>query len=112
MRRAGMLFLALILLVAPGASSAQPGASPPAFEHVHVLAFDAGGRTLWLGAHTGLYRSEDNGRTWAKASLPVQNHGPDVMTLNPKQARETYAAAAEGQIFVSSDGGQTWAPVR
>src|SRR2546426_7553821 len=26
------------------------------FEHVHALAMDAEGRTLFLGAHTGLFR--------------------------------------------------------
>jgi hypothetical protein len=32
------------------------------FEHVHSLAMDSGGLALFLGAHTGLYRSDDRGR--------------------------------------------------
>ena len=31
----------------------------PAFEHVHSLTMDADGRSLLVGAHTGLFRSED-----------------------------------------------------
>jgi len=56
--RASPLVLAVVFLLAAAAANAQVGASPPAFEHVHALAFDAAGRTLWLGAHTGLYRSD------------------------------------------------------
>ena len=110
MRRAGLLSLAVILLVAPAASSAQPGTSPLAFEHVHALTFDAGGRTLWLGAHTGLYRSEDDGRTWAKASWPVQNHGPDVMAIapHPAEAGVLFVGTHEAGVLKTVDGGKTW----
>lgn len=110
MRRASPLFVALILLVAPAASSAQPGASPPVFEHVHALAFDAAGRTLWLGAHTGLYRSEDNGRTWAKTSLLGQDHGPDVMAIapHPDEAGVLYVGTHEAGVLKTIDGGKTW----
>ena len=110
MRRAGPLFFALILLVTPAASNAQPGASSPAFEHVHALVFDAAGRTLWLGAHTGLYRSEDNGRTWAKAPLPVHEHGPDVMTIasHPREGGVLYVGTHEAGVLKTVDGGTSW----
>ena len=52
---------------APGVASAtaeETQNARPAFEHVHALAFDIGARTIWLGAHTGLFRSENGGLTW------------------------------------------------
>lgn len=131
MRRAGLLALAFILLTVRAATSAEPDALQPAFEHVHALAFDAAGRVLWLGAHTGLYRSEDSGRTWAKAILPAHDHGPDVMAIaaHPGEADVLYVGTHEAgvlkttdggktwkatnrKIFLSRDGGHTWAPVR
>jgi hypothetical protein len=81
--RAGSLLVGLMLVASPLEVTAQPDASRPSFEHVHALTFDAAGRTLWLGAHTGLYRSEDGGRTWGKGSLPALGHGPDVMAIAP-----------------------------
>ena len=110
MRRAEPLALALVLLTAPVAAPAEPGALQPAFDHVHALAFDAAGRTLWLGAHTGLYRSEDNGRTWAKASLPAHGHGPDVMAIaaHPGEAGVLYVGTHEAGVLKTIDGGKTW----
>ena len=110
MRKDAPLLLVIVLLTAPVSGSAEPGASQPAFEHVHALAFDAGGGTLWLGAHTGLYRSADNGRTWAKASLPVHDHGPDVMavTAHPTEADVLYLGTHEVGVLKTIDGGKTW----
>ncbi len=113
MRSAGPLALAVVLLTAPAAASAEPLTSQPAFEHVHSLALDAAGRTLWLGAHTGLYRSEDNGRTWAKASLPAHDHGPDVMAIaaHPGEAEMLYVGTHEAGVLKTIDGGKTWKAV-
>ena len=109
-RRISLLLLVVVLFVAPTPASAQPGASQPTFEHVHALAFDAAGRTLWLGAHTGLYRSEDGGRTWAKASLPAHGHGPDVMAIapHPGEADLLYVGTHEAGVLKTGDGGKTW----
>ena len=97
--------------VAAAAGGAQNGR--PAFEHVHSLAFDAGGRSLWLGAHTGLFRSEDRGATWTKVSLPVQHDAPDVMavTPDPRDAGVLYVGTHEAGVLKTTDGGRTWAEV-
>ncbi|MGH7267736.1 MAG: WD40/YVTN/BNR-like repeat-containing protein [Candidatus Rokuibacteriota bacterium] len=113
MRRAlPVLSLVLVILAAAAVSAAQPGVAP-SFEHVHALTFDAAGRTLWLGAHTGLYRSEDAGRTWAKASLPAHGHGPDVMAIaaHPGEANVLYVATHEAGVLKTTDGGKTWSAV-
>ncbi|MGH8702900.1 MAG: WD40/YVTN/BNR-like repeat-containing protein, partial [Burkholderiales bacterium] len=67
------------------------------FEHVHALTFDAAARSLWLGAHAGLFRSEDGGRTWTKVALPVKHDAPDAMavTLDPRDAGTLYVGTHE-----------------
>src|SRR3989304_2624255 len=55
------------------------GQAKRAFEHVHALAMDAEGRSLYLGAHTGLFRSEDGGRSWERMALPSKHPHPAVL---------------------------------
>src|SRR6058998_1626295 len=97
--------------VSEGGEATHPRA--PVFEHVHALAFDATGRSLWLGAHTGLYRSADGGRTWTKVLLPASDHGPDVMGVTPHPAESDvlYVGTHEAGVLKSIDGGRTWAAV-
>jgi photosystem II stability/assembly factor-like uncharacterized protein len=114
MRRApGILVLLLMLLSPPLAAAQKPSAANPVFEHVHALTFDAGGRALWLGAHTGLFRTEDDGRTWTKVPLPATDHGPDVMavTPHPSEPDVVYVGTHEAGVLKSTNGGKAWAAV-
>ena len=90
---------------APGA-----GQGKPSFEHVHALAATADGRTLFLGAHSGLFRSEDGGRSWQLVALPSKHPHVDVMavTAHPEDARVIYVATHEAGVFKTSDGGKSW----
>lgn len=110
MRRPPRMLAVLASLVLLPAFAANAETSAPAFEHVHALAFDATGRALWLGAHTGLYRSHDNGRIWAKVSLPASHHGPDVMAVAPHPSESTvlYAGTHEAGVLKTTDAGNTW----
>ncbi|MBI4270562.1 MAG: hypothetical protein HY615_09525 [Candidatus Rokubacteria bacterium] len=83
------------------------------FEHVHTLAFDAEGRALWLGAHTGLFKSEDGGLTWTTIELPVTRHAPDVMAIaaEPRDPAVLYVGTHEAGVLRSADGGRTWTAV-
>jgi len=83
------------------------------FEHVHALGMDAGGQTLYLGAHTGLFRSEDGGRSWQKASLASKHSHLDVMAIapHPRDPRTIYVSTHEAGVFKSADGGKTWREV-
>jgi len=112
-RALGTLALVLTLLSASLAGAQGAGAPKPAFEHVHALAFDVAGRTLWLGAHAGLFRSEDGGRTWTKLSLPSIGPGLDVMSVTPHpgEADVLYVGTHEAGVLKSVDGGKTWAAV-
>lgn len=100
--------LAVLLATVGGPSAATSG--DDAFEHAHALAFDADGRALWLGAHTGLFRSEDRGRTWAKVSLAAQHHAPDVMAIaaHPAEPDVLYVGTHEAGVLKTTDGGKTW----
>ena len=87
--------------------------SRPAFEHVHALAFDAAGRSLWLGAHAGLFRSEDSGATWTKVALPVKHDAPDIMAVTPdtRDAGVLYVGTHETGVLKTTDGGRTWSEI-
>lgn len=110
--RSALAALALVSLTfAPAVGAAGgPAAGAEAFEHVHALAFDAAGHALWLAAHTGLYRTEDGGRTWAKVALPAPGHGPDVMAVapHPTDASLLYVGTHEAGVLKTTDGGKTW----
>jgi len=80
------------------------------FQHVHSLALDSAGQTLFLGAHTGLFRSDDGGRSWKKVSLSTKHAHRDVMavTPDPREPQTIYIGTHEAGVFKSSDGGSTW----
>jgi photosystem II stability/assembly factor-like uncharacterized protein len=96
--------------VAAAAQHAKP-AGARGFEHVHALMVAADGRTLWLGAHTGLFRSADGGRTWQSVGLSDTSSHLDVMTLvgDPRDGRVVYVGTHEAGVFRTQDGGGSWA---
>ena len=93
----------------PMYASAQPKKSS-AFEHVHSLALDSEGETLFLGAHAGLFRSDDRGRSWNKVSLSTKHAHLDVMDLapDPREPKTIYIATHEAAVLKSINGGRTW----
>lgn len=103
-------------IVAPPVARAAPAQATkgrPAFEHVHALTMDAEGRALWLGTHTGLYRSEDGGRSWQPVALPVGHGHVDIMSVvaHPENGRTLYAATHDAGVFKTTDGGATWTEI-
>lgn len=98
-----------------GRAAAQPADKPrgESFEHVHALAADAEGGTLWLGAHAGLFRSEDRGLTWKPVPLSSSHGHLDVMALvgDPRDGRTLYVATHEAGVFKTRDGGASWVAV-
>jgi photosystem II stability/assembly factor-like uncharacterized protein len=112
------LLLALVVLAGPahGAGGAHgfPGTGGgTGFEHVHALGLDGDGRALWLGAHTGLFRSEDGGRTWRPMALSSTHPRLDVMAIaaHPTDPRMLYVGTHEAGVLKSTDGGKTWGEV-
>ena len=84
--------------------------SDQGFEHVHALAMDAEGRSLFLGAHTGLFRSEDGGKSWKKVTLSAKHSHLDIMAVahDPRDPKMIYVGTHEAGIFKTTDGGTTW----
>jgi len=113
MRSAVAAVALAVFMVSGGVAVAGAAEQSRAFEHVHALGFDAAGRVLWLGAHTGLYRSEDGGRTWARATLPAQGHGPDVMAVapHPTDPNLLHVGTHETGVLKTTDGGRAWSVV-
>jgi photosystem II stability/assembly factor-like uncharacterized protein len=103
------LLIAAIWLGAPIDVVAQQRQAP-AFEHVHALALDSNGQTLFLGAHTGVFRSDDGGRSWKKVPLSTTHSHIDVMavTPDPREPKTIYVATHEAGVFKSTDGGLSW----
>ena len=108
-----LLVLATAASPAPAADQHSKGQPKNQFEHVHALAMDAEGRSLYLGAHSGLYRSEDRGQTWQPVTLSAKHVHLDVMALtaDPKDPRTLYVATHEAGVFTTQDGGSSWAEV-
>jgi photosystem II stability/assembly factor-like uncharacterized protein len=102
------LVVAAIWLCPPNEGLAQ--GKKPGFEHVHSLAMDSGGQTLFLGAHTGLFRSDDRGRTWKKVPVSTKHAHLDVMDIavDPREPKTIYMATHEAGVLKSADGGKTW----
>jgi len=92
------------------AQHAKP-ADTPGFEHVHALTVAADGQILWLGAHVGLFRSQDGGRTWQPVKLSDKSSHLDIMTLvgDPRDGRTLYVGTHEAGVFRTRDGGGSWA---
>ena len=80
------------------------------FEHIHALSMDVEGRTLFLGAHIGLFQSKDSGRSWQKVALSTKYSHLDVMavTPDPRDPKMIYVATHEAGVFKSTDGGASW----
>ncbi len=100
----------LLSFAAQGNHHANREMDGSTFEHVHALAMDAEGRTLFLGAHIGLFRSDDGGRSWKKVALSPKQSGFDVMgvTPDPRDPKTIYVATHEAGIFKSTDSGASW----
>jgi photosystem II stability/assembly factor-like uncharacterized protein len=76
-----------------------------------ALTFGEGG-TLFLGTDKGVYRSLDEGRTWARASAGLPQRPSDGTPQSVRALRfhdgRLYAALVDGGLFVSDDLGETW----
>jgi photosystem II stability/assembly factor-like uncharacterized protein len=103
------LLIAAIWLAGPTDVVAQQRKAP-VFEHVHALTLDTSGRWLLLGAHTGLFRSDDGGRSWKQVPVSAKHSHLDVMavTPDPKNPKVIYVATHEAGVLKTNDGGATW----
>lgn len=81
--------------------------------HLHSLGVVAGEpETILVGAHAGLFKSNDGGKTWEAA--PGEATKTDVMGLYVHQKSDPviYASGHDIAIMKSTDGGQNWTSLR
>jgi hypothetical protein len=74
-------------------------------------ALSAVGANIWVAGKAGaLYRSSDSGQTWAKVT-PVaggKKLDQDITRLDFPDASTGTVNTANGEVWTTSDGGQTW----
>lgn len=107
-RIAWLLFAALTVFSSTQATAQKKNS--PNFGHVHALTMDSSGQTVFLGAHTGLFRSSDDGRSWSKVPVSNKHAHIDVMDIapDPREPTTIYVATHEAGVLKSIDGGKTW----
>lgn len=78
-------------------------------EHVHAVTHMPDG-TLLLGAHGGLYRSEDRGDSWQPVEVRGDVEADDFMSLvvHPTEEGTVFAGGHGLGVVKSTDGGDTW----
>lgn len=86
-------------LTLPSAPSALASRAP-----VNALAV-AGTRLVSAGQRGHILFSDDEGKTWTQAVVPVSS---DLTTVFFVDARQGWAAGHEGVILHTADGGATW----
>ena len=84
-------------------------AENPTYGHVHSLFRDPTNKTILLGTHQGLFKSVDEGKTFAKVETQSKVMAEDFMNFAFDQNTNTiYAGGHDVGIVKSNDGGLTW----
>jgi len=68
----------------------------------------AGDRLVAVGHRGHVLYSDDKGKSWIQAAVPVRS---DLTAVTFPSSREGWAAGHEGVILRSTDGGETWTKV-
>lgn len=89
-------------------SSAIPFLS--AFSNVGSYnAFAVGSGAIYLATNNGLFRSLDQGGTWSRLILPVQDQQAEIRALAASPNNDSLVYTAVGlTIYKSTDGGYSW----
>ncbi len=83
--------------------------SLPAKTGLRVVLIDPKqAKRVYAAADTGLYRSDDAGRTWQLASQGLPEGGVAALALDPREPQRLYAAVPAGGLYVSEDGARSW----
>ncbi|WP_254699924.1 WD40/YVTN/BNR-like repeat-containing protein [Trinickia violacea] len=103
--------LLLALLTPPVVQAFQGPADVPAVPsalsaRVPLIAVTrAGQRIVAVGLRGDVVFSDDEGKTWAQASVPVST---DLVAVSFPTAKDGWAVGHGGVVIHSSDGGATW----
>jgi len=69
-------------------------------------------RRLFAGGPGGLFLSTDAGRIWQAIPVGAARGGWVALAQDPRRPQNLFAAAADGTLFRSRDGGTTWHPAQ
>lgn len=67
-------------------------------------------KVMFAAMRDGLFRSADGGQSWKPIGNELRNMA--AVAINPKRTEDIYAASEDGKVYVSTDGGATWAERR
>lgn len=103
---------ALAVQGAPGAAAPArdvldtPAAASPLAERALMLAVaPAGSRIVAAGQRGHILASDDRGRSWKQAQVPVSS---DLVALHFPKADKGWAVGHDGVVLHSADAGATW----
>ena len=83
--------------------------SLPVNKQVNVIVVDPRDpQIVFAAGPAGVFRSNDSGLNWQSNSEGLESAAIVALALNPGQPDTLFAAAAEGPLFQSNDGAQTW----
>jgi MYXO-CTERM domain-containing protein len=102
--------------------AALGGALPPGFVGLTLDAAPSAPSTIYVSGHFGapdypgsLLRSTDDGETWARFDIPgAGDRLPYIAAIAPGDPATVYARiddAPGDALYVTHDGGATWAPI-
>ena len=77
-------------------------------EGQRVTSISAGEGHVLAGTTDGIYRSEDESRTWTEASAGLSQRHLRWLAYHPQAAELAFAGTEPASIFISQDGGNSW----
>ena len=109
------------MFISQTASNVPPGVDPAAAHDMHRLRLDEKNPDrLWTQAHTGVFRSDDGGRSWEDVTeglpsfhgfpIAVTRRQPDAVYVVPLETGTDNFRACPGQfaVYRTRDSGSTW----
>lgn len=65
-------------------------------------------KSVFAAGPAGVFHSKDSGLNWQLSSEGLGTAAITALAINPDQPDTLFASTAEGALFRSDDGGQTW----
>jgi hypothetical protein len=63
---------------------------------------------VYAAGGSGMYRSDDAGRSWEAAIEGLPAGGVTALAFDAREPQRLYAAAPSGPLYLSEDGADSW----